>query len=399
MNVFQNKHCKLSFLLVFTLLLTACQNINNINHKAVMIDESIYLDEYFHNYQDVKIETQEEIFALDDHMRLMVKEKLMTERDIQKRSMKLLKHIFYQTNVELAYNATANISAIEAYHSKQANCLSLTILAYALAKEANLDVDFQNISIPEYWVRNGSYNMLTGHVNLVITKPKTPSTHIVFGSEILTIDFDPFVNKKSFPKTIISQSEILSMFYSNKGSQALIEKEYTKAYAYLKAAIITEPNFSSAWANLGILYKRVGHVLLAKQSYRHAIKINPENLTAMSNLALLLHNKNDSKELANIRKILKTKRESNPYYYALLADEAFYVANYEQALVNYRKAIKLNNQAHEFYFGLAKVYYALNENNKAQNAIARAISYNRINSIDVRYLAKLDFLKSQEDSH
>ena len=72
MNIFQNKHCKLSFLLVFTLLLTACQNINNINHKAVMIDESIYLDEYFHNYQDVKIETQEEIFALDDHMRLMV---------------------------------------------------------------------------------------------------------------------------------------------------------------------------------------------------------------------------------------------------------------------------------------------------------------------------------------
>jgi tetratricopeptide (TPR) repeat protein len=96
---------------------------------------------------------------------------------------------------------------------------------------------------------------------------------------------------------------------------------------------------------------------------------------------------------------LKIKRERNPYYYALLADEAFYLGNYEGALLHYRKAIKLNNQAHEFYFGLAKVYYALNENNKAQNAIARAISYNRINSIDVMYLAKLDFLKNKEGAH
>ena len=56
-----------------------------------MIDESIYLDEYFHNYQDVKIETQEEIFALDDHMRLMVKEKLMTERGILRISYFLFK--------------------------------------------------------------------------------------------------------------------------------------------------------------------------------------------------------------------------------------------------------------------------------------------------------------------
>jgi hypothetical protein len=41
----------------------------------------------------------------------------------------------------------------------------------------------------------------------------------------------------------------------------------------------------------------------------------------------------------------------------------------------------------------------LNENYKAQNAIARAISYNRAVSIDERYTAKLDFLKNQEDSH
>lgn len=399
MNFFTSKYYKVGLFFVFSFLIAGCQSSEKLNHKKFIVNESLYIDEYFPNFQNIKIETQEEIFALDDQMRLMVKEKLMTERDIKKRSMKLLEHLFYQTNVALTYKSTANISAIEAYHSQQANCLSLTILAYALAKEANLEVNFQDVKIPEYWVRNASYNMLTGHVNLIITKPKDPRIEILFRSEILTIDFDPFVNKKSFPKTIISQSEILSMFYSNKGAQALVKKQYTEAYAYLKAATTTAPNFSSAWANLGILYKMSGYVNLAKQSYRHAIEVNRENYTAMSNLALLLNNQNDRKELINIRKILKNKRESNPYYYALLADEAFYVANYERALVYYHKAIRLDNRVHEFYYGLSKVYYALNENKKAKKAINRAISYNRIESIDVRYLAKLDFLKKQEDSH
>jgi tetratricopeptide (TPR) repeat protein len=381
------------------LSLSACQSTNNFNYKKIIVDESIYVDELFPNYQSVKIETQENIFALDDQMRLMVKEKLMTEPDIQKRSMRLLKQIFDQTKVALAYNSTANISAIEAYHSQQANCLSLTILAYALAKEANLDVDFQNVKIPEYWVRNGSYNMLTTHVNLVITKSKSPYAQVVFGSKILTIDFDPFVNKKSFPKAIISQSEVLSMFYSNKGAQALVNKQNIKAYAYLKAATRTAPSFSPAWGNLGILYRVNGYVDLAKKSYRHAIKVNPENYTAMSNLSLLLDDKISRIELTTIRKILKGERDKNPYYFALLADEAFYEANYEQALIYYRKAIKLNNRVHEFYFGLTKVYYALNENKKAQSAISKAISYNRVNSIDIRYIAKLDFLKELEKSH
>jgi tetratricopeptide (TPR) repeat protein len=399
MKIFISKIYRVGLVLVFSLLFSACQNTIVPIHKKFTVDESLYLDEIFVSFQNIKIETQEDIFALDDQMRLMVKEKLMTERDIQKRSMKLLKHIFDQKNVALAYKSTANLSAIDTYYSQQANCLSLTILAYALAKEAKLDVNFQDVKVPEYWVRNGSYNMLTGHVNLVITKPKSPHAQVVFGSEILTIDFDPFVNKKSFPKVIVSQSDIMSMLYSNKGAQALVNKQFIKAYAYLKAATKAAPSFSPAWANLGILYRMKGYLVLAEKSYRHALKVEPENYTAMSNLSLLLDDKSDRKELTNIRNILKEQREKNPYYYALLADEAFYSKNYSQSVTYYRKAIKINKYVHEFYFGLAKSYYALNQNKKAQKAIAKAISHNKINSIDETYLAKLNFLKQQEFSH
>lgn len=384
---------------IFTLLLTACQSTASLEKKSFIVDKRLFLDEHFPESKEIKIETMEEVFAIDDRMRIMVKEKLMTSQDIEKRASKLINHIFDKNNVALAYSSDANVIAVNAYNNQKANCLSLTILAYSLAKEANLEVVFQNVKIPEYWVRNGSFSMLTGHVNLVIKKPRSPHAPIFFGSNLLTIDFDPFVIKTSFPKTIISQSYVLSMFYSNKGAQAIVDKDFTKAYAYFKAAIEMAPNFSSAWANLGILYRMQGYSTLAKKIYRIALEINPENYTAMGNLSLLLDDKIDSKEKENIHKTLRIERNKNPYYYALLADEAFHLKNYGQAITHYRKAIKLNKHAHEFYFGLAKVYFALNENKKAQRAMSKAISYNRVNSIDLTYIAKLNYLKHQELSH
>jgi tetratricopeptide (TPR) repeat protein len=396
MAIYTNRFERAGTMLIIVLALCSCQSDSKLKQETFYVDKTLHLDQQFPLYESIKIETQEEVFALDNQMRLMVKKKLMTERDIKKRSMKLLKHIFDQDNVALAYSSSANVSAIDAYHNQKANCLSLTIMAYALAKEADLDIKFQDVKIPEYWVRNGKYNMLTGHVNLVIIKPKNPNAQVVFGSNILTIDFDPFVVKKSFPKTIISQSYVLAMFYSNKGAQALVNKEYTKAYAYFRAATTTAPNFSAAWANLGILYRMNGYKNVAMKSYRYAVYVDAKNYTAMANLSLLLDDIIDKKELINIRKILKERRDRNPYYYALLADEAFYLGNNRQALIYFNKAIRLNKYAHEFYFGLAKVYYAMNENKKAQNAMSKAISYNRVESIDTVYLAKLNFLKKKE---
>jgi len=399
MNILTINISRVVLFVIFTLLFTACQNTTNLEKKAFIVDGSLFLDDHFPYYKDIKIESMEDVFAIDDRMRLMVKEKLMTSRDVEKRATKLINHIFDKDNVGLAYSSDANVSAVNAYNNQKANCLSLTILAYSLAKEANLKVVFQDVKIPEYWVRNGSYSMLTGHVNLVIKKPESPHAPIFFGSNLLTIDFDPFVIKTSFPKTIISQSYVLSMFYSNKGAQAIVDKDFTKAYAYFKAAIEIAPNFSPAWANLGILYRMEGFSTLAKKSYRIALEVNPDNYTAMGNLSLLLDDKIDRKEIESIHRTLKIERDKNPYYYALLADEAFHLNNYKQALTHYRKAIKLNKHAHEFYFGLAKVYFALNENKKAQRAMSKAISYNRVSSIDLTYIAKLNFLKQQELAH
>ncbi|MFT5757018.1 MAG: tetratricopeptide (TPR) repeat protein [Alteromonadaceae bacterium] len=378
-------------------LLSACQNTNTVKYSNV--NNTLYLDTKFPNYQSINLESSQDVFAIDEDMKLMVKTKLIPERDTKKRALKLLKHIFSKDNIDLDYRSGANITAIDAYHSQQANCLSLTIMAYVLAKESGLNISFQDVEIPEYWVRNGKYNLLTGHVNLVITKAPVNNKLVVWGNELLQIDFDPYVIKKSFPRKKIDKTAVLAMFYNNKGAQALIDFDYTKAYAYFREATTIAPDFDVSWGNLGILYRLSGYTELSIKTYQYAIALDGKNLTAMSNLAIALTLQGETEEVLKIQKKLHGKRVKNPYYHALLADEAFYDGDTRTAIKHYKSAIKLDKSIHEFYFGLAKVYYKVNQLALAKKSMARAIKLNKGRHNEEQYIAKLNFLKKAELSY
>jgi tetratricopeptide (TPR) repeat protein len=383
---------------LFSLLLGGCQNGLKLNDELLVKVDDLYLDQQFPTYKSYNIETEEDIFLLDDKMRLMVKNKLKPIHDPRMRSVKLLKHIFDQENIALAYSSGANVSAREAYHNQQANCLSLTIMAYSLAREANLNVDFQDITIPEYWVRDGDNNMLSGHVNLIITKIKEPNQLLLIGNNTLTIDFDPVISKKSFPSKIINKNTVVAMYYTNKGGQALFDDELDKAYAYFKAATKVDPSFSPAWGNLGVLYRKVKHDDYAMINYRHAISLNNKNYNTMSNMSIILNEQGKFDQVKRIKKILHKKRHENPYYHALLADEAFYRGHHSKAIKHYRRAILLANNIHEFHFGMAKIYYAMNDHQRAEKSLKKAIVYNKNPAIGHRYIAKMNVIK-QENHH
>jgi Flp pilus assembly protein TadD len=376
-------------------LLFSCQSNNVFLVKSKSTIEQLYLDEQFIPPLSFTIESEQEIFMLDDEMYSMVENSLNNTLDAKQKAKKLLQLIFSQESMALSYASNANLTARQAYHSHKANCMSLTIMAYALAKEANLNVDFQEVDVPEYWVRDGQYNLLTGHVNLLIKPPVSPNRSIIFGTNNIQIDFDPYVNKENFPKHVITKNRVLAMFYNNKGGQALVNAEYNIAYQYIKAATLADSTFSSAWGNLAVLYRFTNNLYHADQTYRYAVEMNSGNLTALANLALLLHSQDNHEEATTIESRILQKRVKNPYYHAVLADEAFYKNDYKKALKHYKSAIKLNSNIHEFHFGLAKVYYQLNRLPDAQKSITKALALTRVKATEIQYIAKLNFLRAE----
>lgn len=387
------------FTLLFSVpLLLSCQsstiqNSSPSNYSQALIN-TLYLDEKFSKPISFEIESEQDIFMLDAEMVAFVDDKLKKSYSQIKKAKVLLYHIFSQDNIALSYTSNANIIAKDAFHSQTANCLSLTIMAYALAKEANLNVKFQQIEVPEYWVRNGKYNLLTGHINLLITTKNNFSPIRVYGSDNLEVDFDPYVRKESFSKRIIKQNAVVAMFYNNKGGQALVSENYAIAYQYFKAATQADQSFSAAWGNLAILYKLTNNDQIAESTYRYAIALKQDNYTALANLAILLRKKGAVAEAETIEHKLQAKRNRNPYYHAVLADEEYYHHNYQQAVIHYKKAIKLNPKIHELYFGLAKAYYQMNKISEAKKAMKIALRLNKVKSTESQYIAKLNFLNA-----
>lgn len=387
------------FIALILVLLAACQTNNTLqntytkeHHVGVLLDSS------FNGYQYIAVETESEIFALSKEMKAIAK-RIGLERDTRKKANKLLMHFFDPDNISLAYRSGANVIAAQAYQNKEANCLSLTIMAYAIAKEAKLDVAFQSVNVPEYWVRNGRINMLTGHINLAVIPDKPTHSTLFLQRTSFEIDFDPFVNKKSFPKHRIYKNTVLAMFYNNKGANAMINGDDVTAYAYLKRATELDPLFSPAWGNLGILYRFNGYEQSAMETYRYAINLNSNNLTAMANLSMLLHSNGGYEEAKKIDMYLMHKRANNPYYYALLGDEKLYKGAYHEAIKHYKKAIKLNDNIHEFYFALAKAYFMLDKVAKAENYLRKAIQKNRVAQLEEQYIAKLNVFKQKNGDH
>ncbi|WP_019028196.1 tetratricopeptide repeat protein [Colwellia piezophila] len=382
--------------LLFLSCLVACQSNQNHQAQPAVAQHNLYLDQQFLSSSDIPIETEQEIFALDDEMRAMVQAKLVNSRSAQQKTIILLEHLFNEENIALSYKGDANVTASQAYHSKVANCMSLTIMAYALAEEAGMNISFQNVEVPEYWVRNGKYSLLTGHVNLLVKDSSDVSRRVLWGGKATRIDFDPFIAKKNFPSKVIEKHTVLAMFYNNKGAEELVNKNYTLAYHYLKKATLTDNKFASAWGNLGILYKLTDHETMAESAYRHAISLKGNNLTSLGNLALLLNKQGRTSEAQPIQAYIHKSRINNPYYHALLANEAYFIKSYQKAIKHYKKAITLDDEQHEFYFGLAKTYYQQNRLSLAKRSMKKAVALTRTTDTQRQYIAKLNFLKHQE---
>ena len=367
------------------LFLSGCQTTQQ---TTVQVNPH-FLDLSFAGYENVPVESESEIFELNNDARRFVSD-LQHKRDRSGKIEELVAAIFNRSDFNMIYDNSANTTAKETFENRSANCLSLSIMTYALAKEAGLGVTFREIEIPEYWTRKEGFSLLNGHINLRITELDDHSSRIYVDNRTMVVDFDPFSPKKYFPSKAATKERVLAMFYNNKGADALVKSDFMTAYAYFRQAIVSDPQFQDAWANLGILYRMRGHYDWAENTYHEALKLNPDNLTILENLAVLNQHQGRYELADNIMETVEIRRQSNPYYHFILGEQELEANNYEAAKMHYKKAIKLDSSHHEFYFGLAKVHLFMGDREMALRYLRRAKSNTKIDDLKDHYQHKMD---------
>ncbi|AZZ97717.1 tetratricopeptide repeat protein [Pseudoalteromonas sp. R3] len=382
-------------LTVSTLLLSGCESTQvQPEIEMQLLDNA--------PFKQHSVESQQSIFALDANIRATL-DRYLARHDGSniKVADQLLQFLVENGDSSLSYMRGANLSATETFYDLNANCLSLSILAFSLSEHLGFKGQFQRVHIPEYWAQTKGYSLLTGHVNVVVTQTNMNTKKNSDHREVLytrparvIIDFDPNSRAQKFATSKISKDRITAMFYSNKGAMHMINKEMDLAYSYFKAAIEIDPLYSAAWGNLAVLFRINDHVNQAEALYRQALLINGENKTALGNLALLYELTDRQQQAKDIRAQLHALRKDNPYYQIALGDEAFANEDYDKALRHYRAANKLSSSLHEGYFGLAKVYYIQGELELSRTFLNRALNHANFNHDKKRYRNKLEWLSA-----
>lgn len=385
------------FVVVMQLSLSACQSLSGTTQP---VPEQLLTEQYF-GQSTVQIETAEQIFALPDLTKQQLKHIMSASDTMEEKTKAALRLIFSYAQDGLLYDNTATKTASETISSGKANCLSLSILAYSMATELGIAANFQDIEIPEYWTSSFSQTWLNGHINLRLKHHNVPhqSSGVILLGKDIVVDFDPFSLKRHFPEKAIKQATVIAMFYNNKAAIAFSLQQYANAYAYYQAAAQSDPGFAQTWSNLGVLFRINGMHDLAELSYQYSLSLDPSSTNTLANLAVLYRQSGKVSAAESLEKQVQAKRDTNPYYFLMLGDEAYRDVNYANAIKYYQNALRLDTKNHEAYFGLAKTYYALNDTAAAARYMRKAQRAAPSGSEQQRYEHKLSLLNQLASLH
>ncbi len=370
-------------------VLSICSGCKStITNNALAADE-YRLDNAF-NYTPSVVESEQSVFALSPEMEHYVAENLIDIADPFNRAQRLLSDLFTPERLALAYDNGADLVAEEAFKTQLANCLSLTIMTHALAKQANISTQFRHVQVEENWSQRHQEFVTNGHVNLRVIGDRF-NTNDIYSNQSVVIDFVP--NLAKYRSKPLTKRQIVAMFYGNKGADAMLQGNFDIAYTYLVEGLEKNSKDPSLWHNLGILYKRSGHLGKAEQLYNYSLSLKPNNNAMLESLAVLYQVTERKNEASALRQRLNISRKKNPYYHAMLGDQAYQNSQYKQAIVHYKKSLSLNRKQAVILFSLAKSYFAINQFDRSHIYLKRAMKFSPQSMERQRYQQKLEALK------
>ena len=380
-----------SILVLILANLTACQT--NSKSSAQLQTPELHAQAFIGAVAPV--ESVEDIFALSEADKTAVKAEMRAATSAQAKTQALLHYIFKSDELPLEYVNSATLVASVTLQRRQANCLSLTILAYALAQEVGFTAEFQEVDIPEFWITDAQQSRLNGHVNLVIVPPTLSFENgsVNLSNSRLTVDFDTENRDKAWPVRPVSKEDIVAMFYNNKAADSLAAGNYQQTFAYLRAAIEIAPDSAQSWSNLSVLYRQVGLYQQAEESYLFSLQLDPQSMNTMANLAMLYRIMAQPEQAMALENVVERKRKQNPFYFLMLGEEALNEKQTKSAIGHFQQALRLNSALTPAMLGLAKSYILEGDIDKATRYLQDARQMSRSRDERDRYESKLKVLQ------
>lgn len=310
--------------------------------------------------------SRQDVFRLDPQLALaLADEKLQRLAPIE-RSERLVTLLFGPKRDQFMYEAGHTTVAADSWQRRRGDCLSLTVLAYSAARALGLQAHVREVDIPSQYVRRDGFEFASHHVNLTIAVPG-PSRGL--GARELTIDFDPDASPWQRGRDL-SELAVVARVYNNLAAEALTSGDPRAAYAYLKAAVATDPAYAASYTNLAVLYHRDRRDGDVEWLLRRAVALDDQPEAAMHALIALLQGQGRDRDAQVVAAHLRARQEADPYYWIGLGGQRLDEGRPADAARALERAQALADGFPEVHRLLMKAYLQLGKREQARAQMA-----------------------------
>lgn len=313
--------------------------------------------------------TKQDLFQLDPALLEKLQDPAVRALSYPKRIEHLLALLYGPENHHFSYANGHSTIAAETWQQHRGDCLSLTVLAFSMARSLDLVAQMQEVQVPVVFDRRGNFDFINRHVNVLFRRGAAPSlTEGTTRARDLVIDFEPEFG--SFKEgTALSDNAILARFYNNIAAEHLAQGRQSLAYAHFKAAILVEPAYAASYGNLALLYRDAGMLAAAEQLLRHAIGLSDQADVPLRALQQLLTQQGRHAEAQHYAALLQSSQDKDPYYWIGLGLRHLRDGEFRQSVKALEYAQSITNGFQEVHRYLAVAYWAAGDQVRANEQL------------------------------
>jgi Tfp pilus assembly protein PilF len=296
--------------------------------------------------------------------------------------------------LRIDYDSETTRTASQTFAAREGNCLSLVIMAAALARQLGIRVTYQEVYDFDTWSRDAGFAILSQHVNLVLGPRAQGPSATLFPDEPapMIVDFLPPRQVADAASRPIAEQTVVAMYLNNRAAEIMVGGNVDGAYWFARAALEADPGFANAANTLGVIYLERHHPAQAEHAMRYALQREPDNVSAMSNLSRLLAAEGRSAEARVLAERLARIQRHPPFYFYDRGMAAMRAGQFEQAAGLFEKSLAQRPYDVPSHFELAIAEAHLGDMRRARRELESAETNSTTRESRAIYAAKLRHL-------
>lgn len=310
-----------------------------------------------------------DLFTLDDAMRAFARAQVLPRFKEHGRYRGLYHAV--RDELRLDYDTSVTRNAAATFAARSGNCLSLVLLTAALARAYDIPFQYQNVRARGAWSRANGLAFYSGHVNLLLGPAnswldRTPENALI-------VDFLTPQMPAHHGSRPIAEHTVVAMYLNNRAAETLVTDDVDQAYWWVRAALLADPTFVTAYNTLGVVYRRHGDLPRSERALRAALEREPANANVLSNLVRVLERLGRTTEAAAMKERLAELAPYPPFYFLDRGLAAVARGDYEEATHLLRRELARMPHDDEVHFALGLVELQRGRLRDARRHVALAL--------------------------